>query len=462
MAHQNTMPRMPFRKGKSYTTHFMDYTGFEFYFPGEYSAEDKEILARHQAELDKINNRGPIDVQALIEERLPEGTPGIGVRMEVTEDLMITMSKKYDPDNPLYFDRDYAAKTRFGDIIAFPTYAGHDDSYTYQPPIDLYDARFVTGLNHSITMHKPVYLGDVLYCVCDHVKFDDITLPQGSFYRTFAYENVGNIYNQKGEIVMDVIYRFKWGMRRRIDPAKRVPFKEKYDWHADRPLHYYTDEDWDFIRGIWAKEARRGAEPLYWEDVNIGDEPAWTVDGPVDETVSPTPKIGMGFGGTHTLRKEIMDPEIFKTMVRDERDGVYRMPGGPNHNDKVKFGESRGQLINYLARDYCVRMLTNWMGDEGWIENIKWGIMARVPGYDDKIAQYPDPEQWFLHRVPYMKGRFADTHGLIGDLSINKGYVSDKYIKDGKHYVDVTIWSETITGEVFFEGRAAIVLPSRG
>jgi hypothetical protein len=54
-----------------------------------------------------------------------------------------------------------------------------------------------------------------------------------------------------------------------------------------RPAHYYTDKDWEFIMGVWSKERRRGAEPLYWEDVEIGDEPAWTADGPIDDPPCP-------------------------------------------------------------------------------------------------------------------------------------------------------------------------------
>ena len=32
---------------------------------------------------------------------------------------------------------------------------------------------------------------------------------------------------------------------------------------------------------IWAKEKRQGAAPLYWEDVKIGDQPTWTLEGPI-------------------------------------------------------------------------------------------------------------------------------------------------------------------------------------
>ena len=74
------------------------------------------------------------------------------------------------------------------------------------------------------------------------------------------------------------------------------------------------------------KRSARGAEPLYWEDVKIGDMPTgrWTV--PSTSRVAPTAPYGMGTGGSRSLKNEIMDPAIFATMVRGEKDGIYRLP----------------------------------------------------------------------------------------------------------------------------------------
>lgn len=43
-------------------------------------------------------------------------------------------------------------------------------------------------------------------------------------------------------------------------------------------------------------------DPLYWEDVQIGDRPDWTLEGPIDDTAEPTHDwknaYGPGVGGT--------------------------------------------------------------------------------------------------------------------------------------------------------------------
>ena len=255
-----------------------------------------------------------------------------------------------------------------------------------------------------------------------------------------------------------------------------------------RPAHVYTDADWDFIKDVWAKEVRRGAEPLYWEDVKVGDQPAWTVDGPIDESLAPTAPYGMGTGGSRTLRKEIMDPATFATMVRGE-DGVYRLPeprrlraGRAGRRQALLHGRSRGRrdrtravdtqdihkagadraaLINFLGRDLAIRHINNWMGDHGWLQNIRWGIMpAEAHAALGKIVPKDPGCEYFLGKVPFMAGKHALAHGLTGDLALVKSYVYDKYVRSGEFFVDLAWWIETIEGDIWLEGGATVKLPS--
>ena len=50
---------------------------WEFYYPGKYDAADTKMLTEFKAELDKINNRGDINIQDLISGKLKD-TPGVG------------------------------------------------------------------------------------------------------------------------------------------------------------------------------------------------------------------------------------------------------------------------------------------------------------------------------------------------------------------------------------------------
>jgi hypothetical protein len=459
-------------------------------YPGIYTEREKALVDKYVADNKAIEKRGQIDTQALVHGTLPKDTPGVGPVIHATEAMVRYNNAKYDPENPVLNVTEYAKKLGYQDILAYPTFAAHDDTFMAPYPPQARDRMLVSDLNHNITNYKPVYPGDTLYLVVNSRHFRDITPLEGSTYRSIAIQSEGSIYNQRGEKVSDVIFRVTEGERiYKEGKAKKNPtfadIWEAPDW-LQRPAHYYTDKDWEFIKDLWSKEKRQGATPLYWEDVKIGDEPTWTVDGPVEASLSPTPPWGMGIGGSRTMKKEIMDPKIFKTMIRGQKDGIYRLPNkadyvpavpedkqtGKNENFTVsgaidnrdihKEGPTRAGLINYFGRDLAIRHLSNWMGDRGWLYNIRWSIMdPRAHAANGKIVPVNPQAEHYLDRVPKMKGKFVSTHPLIGDLAIVKSFVYDKYVRDSEFYVDLVWWIETITGEIYEEGGATIRLPSK-
>ncbi len=464
---------------------------FVVLYPGAYTEKERPLVDKYLADNKALEERGPIDVQALVSGTLPVDTPGVGPSFAVTEAMVRYNNEKYDPENRVLHDAEYARKLGYRDIIAMPCFGAHDDTFMVPYPPDARDTLLVSQLNHSVTSHKPVYPGDTLYLVVDSRHVTDYTPAEGSTYRSIVLRSAGSIYNQTGEKVNDVVFRvtesvriFREGKR----PAK-MGFNEMWeapDWMS-RPAHYYTDEDWAYIKDLWSKEKRRGSDVLYWEDVRIGEEPTWTVDGPILESLAPTAPYGMGTGGSRTLKKEIMDPKIVKTMIRGEEDGIYRLPNRedyvpvapdgadkgpmpPTHEDDSaavdtadihRQTDSRAVLINFLGRDIAVRHINNWMGDHGWIRNIRWGIMPaeahRALGKD--VPTNPDAER-FLEKMPPTKGKHALAHGLTGDLALVKSYVYDKYFRDGEPLVELGWWIETIEGDMWLAGGATVKLPS--
>ena len=182
-----------------------------------------------------------------------------------------------------------------------------------------------------------------------------------------------------------------------------------------------------------------------------------------------------------------MDPAIFPTMVRGS-DGVYRLvektdrvplvpdgavpsfmvdpgPGGRSTVDTQNIhqtGAGRAPLINFLGRDLTLRHINNWMGDNGWVRNIRWGIMpAEAHAALGKTVPKDPGAEYFLGRVPFMSGRYALAHGLTGDLALVKSYVYDRYVRDAEFLVDLAWWIETIEGDIWLEGGATVRLPSR-
>ena len=484
-------------------------------YPYQFDEREKPLFDEWQARLDAVNNRGPIDIQALINGTIDKNTPGLGTVLAVTEDMIAYYAQKYMPENPLYNDAGYAKKAGYLDIPAIMTYGAHDDTFLTPCPREARDVMLVSGLNHSVKSYKPVYAGDTLYLVVDNQHYTDLTPAEGSDYRNLAISTSGSIYNQKGELVSQVVFRARENLKTYKPGKKPVADAdgiggdigwEGPDW-GRRGDHKYTDEDWARIRGIWANETMRGDEPLYWEDVNIGDEPCVTADGPVDDSLEPIFNLGPGLGGTRSLKREIMDPEIFKTMKRNPWDGIYRLEKrsdsypafpawahdayGACDNDPAKIKQyiadhpgmydkflmntsfkenddpmcepgERYFLINFYGREFALRHFTNWAGDTGWIKEIKWGIMPdlcmKEYGYDlpvnpeavDFMAVYPERQGMCKH------------HPIERDMYITHSRVFDKRVENGEHLVDLVWWQEAITGDVFEEGHCTISLPSRG
>jgi hypothetical protein len=459
-------------------------------YPGVYTEREKAAVAKYLADNKAIADRGQVDVQALIHGTLPKDTPGIGPVLPVTEAMVRYNNQKYDPENRVLNDAAYARSLGFENIPAYPTYAPNDDSILKPYPANVRDTLLVSQLNHDITIDKPIYPGDTLYTVITERTIMDITPPEGSIYRSLAIQCKAAIYNQKGEKVNDATFRVVESVRMYKEGLgpKNPTFKDIWEapnWMT-RPAHSYTDKDWTFIKGLWAKEKRQGATPLYWEDVKIGDQPTWTADGPIVASIDPTVPYGMGVGGSRTMRKEIMDPATFKTMIRDKNNGNYLLPnkadyipvapdvkprempagakpeGDIDTKDIHKQTDTRAVLINYFGRDIAIRHIDNWMGDHGAITSIRWGIMDKGAhaAYGKTVPQSPFSENFLAH-VPFMKDKSVNAHGMTGDLAIVKSYVYNKYVRDGAFYADLAWWVESIDGYIWESGAATVKLPSK-
>jgi hypothetical protein len=470
-----------------------DPADFEIRYPGVYDGREAGVVDRHLAGNKSLEERGEIDSKALAAGTLPPDTPGVGPTLPVTEAMVRYNNQKYAPDDRLLNDAGYARSLGYKDILAMPCYGAHDDTFMVPFPPEARDTLLVSQLNHSVWNYAPVYPGDTLYLISNKRAVIDRTPLEGSVYRHVTLISWGSVYNQRGEKVNDTLWRVTESLKTYKDGKRpeKMGFPEMWeapDWMS-RPAHYYTDDDWDFIKGVWANEKRRGAEPLYWEDVTVGDEPVWTADGPIDESLAPTAPYGMGSGGSRTLRLEIMDPAVFATMVRGEKDGIYRLPnredcvpavpdgvkpffqidpegenvgGAVDTQDIHKAGADRAALINFLGRDLAIRHINNWMGDHGWIKNVRWGIMpAEAHAVLGKIVPKDTGAEYFLGKVPSMAGKHALAHGLTGDLALVKSYVYGKCVCDGEFLIDLAWWIETIEGDVWLEGGATVKLPSR-
>jgi hypothetical protein len=292
--------------------------------------------------------------------------------------------------------------------------------------------------------YKPFYEGDTLTVVTDGQYFEDTTPAEGSHYRTFVMKGWGRVFNQKGELVAEGASMTNESYRRHKDPAKRnksgAHAWESPDWWL-RKAHTYTDQDYETMKGYWKKETSRGAKPLYWDDVKIGDEPTPTLTGPIIVNGEMAAELSEDVLDT---KKNILDPSIFSKMTKNKQ-GIYVLPesmrskesgpgpmgGGPpgggapgagggapgagggapgaqkgggiekverganafetDINVQIKDTDGRPVFWNVMVHRWVVGMLYDWMGDQGWLQRIGRDMMDAPPGASKAVNYQASP-----------------------------------------------------------------------
>lgn len=472
-----------------------EYVGnFVKVYPNAFNEEQQSIVDAYMAGNKAIEERGSVDIEVLVNGDLPKDTPGIFSPLVIEEDMVRYVNSKYDPDNKLLNNADYAISQGLKNIMAYPTFAANDDLFMKPFPGTARDGMLVSDLNHEITFYKPIFPGDTVYYVVNKRKVLDNTPKEGSGFRSMVIQSEGSVYNQNAEKVNDVIFRVTENVTLHKEGYEPPPMPQPGpppgwiapDWDS-RPDHQYSEEDWNKIKNWWKNEKIQGATPLYYEDVNIGDMPALTVDGPIMASANPTQPFGTGTGGSKTLRKEILDDKTLKDLVKTKQ-GIYITkekigyvpvvpkfkpmegaggppPPAPGEEEQTEdlhkaSEENRAILVNFMGRDLAIRHINNWMGEKGWLHNIRWGIMEpkalKEMGYDVPVSPWSNT---FLDKVPSMKDKHLNAHGMTRDLAIVKSYVYDKHQDNEENFVELAWWIETIDGYIFEAGGATIKLP---
>ena len=441
---------------------------YEVFYPNAYSQGDQKVIDEYMSKLDAISNGGPVDVEEMIAGRVTaENDPRIrgdflGHVTKIEPFQAENERMNFDPDNPLYSNDEYAREMGYAGKIYIPPV--YDLSVNWrEAPAPLRDNLVVSGLNHCIEFCAPIYPGDTLYPITGYAGAKDLTPEGGSEYRTFAVSGGGGVYNQRGELVQKRYSVVKESLRRHTDPSKRnhvpMPIWECPEWWNLRPRHVYTKEDWERIREVWAREERRGEKPLYFDQVTVGDQPLVFLEGPVSQ-LDQIKYHGHMETGCPSLKEVMGDPVLSQTLLVDAY-GEYHEPNGVGHLEDGRIPGHRPCFYNFMPANFVVRAIFNWAGDHARLKNIDWRIMCRMPGYEGAIPEYNDGRE-YIGRVPMLKGRSVESHGMAGDVIWVKSYVADKRSVEGENLVELIWWLETIDGVIYQEGSAVVALPGRG
>ena len=319
-----------------------------------------------------------------------------------------------DP-NALYWDEEYARHTKYGTIIAPPTF--------------LYSVYWCSGRTGGLPgVHgfhsgndwewlRPIYLGDRISV---QEQFTGLDEKKSQFAgRMLIQSSVCHYYNQRGEVVA----RYKGWQVRAERSAAREHRKYSFEPYA------YSEEEIEAIESAVLSEEVRGSDPRWWEEVEVGEELSPVVKGPLSHGDIQAFVAGAVGGLAHGLQLKEMKRHpawAFQDPNTGAREAIIRV------HDIREAAESAGLPGSYdYGSQRCCWMghlLSNWMGDDG-----------------------------FLKRMYIELRRF----NVVGDTTWCRGKITGKRQENGECLVDLEIRGENQRKEITTTGTAVVRLPSK-
>jgi acyl dehydratase len=378
------------------------------------------MTAREADLFPKITNRGLDQLRARIGQPIEDSLePWCH---EATRDNIRHYAHGIGDDNPLWCDPSYAAKTRYGGIIALPSFL-----FACSRIISGY----VGGLPGVHAMwagadwrwHKTVRRNDELSTTA-HLK--DLIEHETRFAGR-AIQQIYHVkfFNQAGDLVAEAD---SWCFRTDRDYAREVG--TKYAELKAKESKRYTPEELDEIYKVYANEEVRGPRPRFWEDVTEGEKLPTMAKGPM--TVTGFIAFAQGWGGLYIRANKL----AWRQIHRHAGLGIANRFGIPDCPERVHWEDEFATMVGAPgAYDYgpercswLTHHLTNWMGDDGALRRATCKIRR---------------------------------HNPVGDALFINGHVLRKFIEGGRYLVEVEQNARNQDNELSILGTGVIELPTR-
>jgi acyl dehydratase len=199
---------------------------------------------------------------------------------------------------------------------------------------------------------------------------------------------------------------------------------------AAEPHHYSAEELESIEREILA-EPRRGETPLHWEEVSVGDDVPQVVRGPlnlIDIMAWYSAQQGaQPYGGVHgdavRYRQRHQDYHVNKATGAKESAGRGHLEAGTGRD----VGMGGAYDIGPQRISWCQHMLTNWIGDSGFLRSL-----------DVKV----------------------ERPNVVGDTVWWKGKVTSKRLSGNYGIVDLDVIATNQKQAISARGTASVILPS--
>ena len=365
----------------------------------------------------KITDEAVAAAKAMIGLRLrPEGP----YLQDVTVDTIRNFCNGIGELNPLYRDAEYGRNSRYASVIAPPmfpmAYGWLGRTRWGLPGVH----GFYAGNDWEI--FRNLRPGDRISCEERVVAVEE---RQSEFSGRLVIQYVeGEFINQNDDLVARVL---GWCTRHERQAARD---KGKY---KDIQKHEYTQKEFEALDEAVVNEDQKicGRNIRYWEDVEVGHELPPIARGPLSMMDTIGFLVGCGRGHTHgvLLKGALRHPGHF--FRNPEAGGGVEYTGIGHHRESTAKEVGVPGVYDYGPQrsSWCATLVTNWMGDAGFLKRIKTELR-----------------------------RF----NTMGDTTWCKGKVVKKYQQDGFSLVDIDVWAENQRGEkTVTNATATVMLPSK-
>ena len=368
--------------------------------------------------------RSGIDEHSLAEAARLVGYDHRGARttIEITADNVRDYCNYIDSGNPLFRDPAYAKRSRWGRPLAPPTMVG---TAIIAPGL-----RGVQWIYGGARWRFPGLFGagDVLAQSGELVGAE---LKQGrNAANMIMQKGVTRCINTQGQTVVEA-ETFCMRIPRRQSKGGGLAY-------AKREVSWTRDElDGFGERVVREREQRRGAAPLYWDDVSVGD--------PIPEMLCGPLRLS----DIALTRGTI----VYGIVGGKERDGGHgymldhyrRHPADSFVNPQTGVTEHphRGHWEQYMAEEvgmpgiydvgyqrlgWLCRVATDWVGDDGRLLMLEGTLKRPV---------------------------------IVGDLTLISGRVTEKTLRDGRAVIVCALSGKNQTGEETVAGKVEFELLAR-
>lgn len=341
---------------------------------------------------------------------------------EATRDNIRHYAHGIGDDNPLWCDPQYAKKTRYGDVIAPPSFILACDRIISGyvgglPGVHAMfagcDFQWFKPIRRNAQISRSIYLKDL---VEHQTRFAGRSVQQ-------IYH--GDFYDETGDLLCSAD---TWCFRTDRDYAREVG--TKYESIKAHERKVYTDAEIQEIYRLYAKEEVRGATPRYWEDVTVGTKLPTVVKGPM--TITGFIAYTQGWGGLY-IRAHKLAWRLFDDHPKAAIKNRYGIPDCP---ERVHWEQELAARVGVpIAYDYgpercswLSHAITNWIGDDGML-----------------VKLYSEIRR----------------HNPEGDTLYINGSVTGKYEEGGRKFVEFDLLATNQDGERSAHGKAVAQLPSR-